>query len=120
VRASSTSVASRGTCTRGGSCSFGFATGGDDGARRGGRRIVRGSGCGRLRGRGIIDIRQRDEAFAEDVLVREQVRDAVGDGLRFRDIDLLERQLARLVAHVDRADELAAQIHRRREHAVRR
>ena len=65
-------------------------------------------------------IRHGDESLTEHVLVREHGCDAVGDLLRLRDVALIERMLASFVAHVDDADERAAQINRRREEPLAR
>ena len=65
-------------------------------------------------------VRQRDEALPEDVLLHEQLGDAIGDALRFRQIGLLEERLPALVAHVDHADQFPAQVDRRGEQALGR
>jgi hypothetical protein len=56
---------------------------------------------------------------AEDVLVGEELGQPLGDALRFRQVLVLERLLARFVPRVDEADELPAQVERRGEEAVR-
>src|SRR3954447_21281607 len=63
---------------------------------------------------------KRDEALVEHIPIRELLGDVIRDPLRLRQVGRVEEHLPRFIAHVDEADQVAAQVNRCSEKPVAR